>query len=44
MNNLEALRLDCIIKQKRGVHFIITSVFSLGWDFFSTIIFNANSY
>ena len=26
MNNLEALRLDCIIKQKRGVHFIITSV------------------
>lgn len=26
MNNLDALRNDCIIKQKRGLHFIFTSV------------------
>lgn len=26
MNNLAELRTDCIIKQKRGLHFILTSV------------------
>ena len=26
MNNLDAIRSDCIVKQKRGLHFIATSV------------------
>ena len=26
MNDLEALRTDCVVKQKRGLHFILTSV------------------
>ncbi|QQP29461.1 DUF7010 family protein [Lactobacillus ultunensis] len=26
MNNLEILRSDCVIKQKRGLHFIISSI------------------